>query len=246
MNRTFDLSNIDTIIKKSQSSPLFNVKQQNELFVIRYIKDVLNFENYEKLYLFRSVITDGKKILSVAPPKSENLNNFMNHCPFDECFLEEFIEGTMINCFYYNNEWVIATRSKIGAMCSFGHKKTFSEMFHEAMYTQNLHFSDLNSNYIYSFVLQYPDNQIVIDYKIPNIVLVEVMQAHNKSVTILNIHSKEFDMLRDKITFPKILENFNSWSHVQNEFTNPNLHYTIMGVVIKEKKTGKKEEKKEN
>ena len=49
--------------------------------------------------------------------------------------LEEFVEGTMINCFYHDNQWKIATRGNSGAKCSFyqDNNKTFCEMFYEAI-----------------------------------------------------------------------------------------------------------------
>ena len=59
----------------------------------------------------------------------------------------------MINCFYYKNEWLIATRSNIGANCKFQlqNEPTFREMFYDAMNQCKLDFSDLKTEYIHLY-----------------------------------------------------------------------------------------------
>ena len=129
------------------------------------------------MFKFRSVITDGQTVYSVAPTKSQNLNDFMNNNKFEDCLIEEFIEGTMINCFYHNGEWKLATRSKIHANCKFNQsdkQNIFRDVLREAMSLCNLHFNDLHKNYMYTFVLQHPENRIVVEFLKPNIALVEV------------------------------------------------------------------------
>ena len=113
-------------------------------------------------------------------------------------------------------------------------------MFYDAMKECKLNFSDLNNKYIYSFVLQHPDNRIVVEFLKPNIVLVEVYKSHGDLVEQLDIHSDEFEYLRDKITFPKILYQFTSWDNLYNSITKNDLHYTILGCMIKCKKTGER------
>ena len=156
--------------------------------------------------------------------------------------LKNFLEGTMINCFYHDNMWKLATRSRIHADCKFHQaaSKTFAEMFHDAMRICELKFTDLNKDYMYSFVLQHPENRIVIEFKKPNIALVEVKKCDGKDMTVFDIHSNEFDYLRDKVTFPKILHYYESWKNLIMSITQSNLHYTILGCIIKCKKTGKR------
>ncbi len=95
------------------------VKQQNNLFILKYNKYALNEENVNTLGLFRSVVTDGSSLLAFSPPKSISFDSFKDKFCKGECIAEEFIEGTMINCFYYKDKWMIATRWDIGAHSSF-------------------------------------------------------------------------------------------------------------------------------
>ena len=236
-----DLNKIVNSVEFSKSLHLKTNKQE-DLYVIRYNKDKLNYDNYEKLFKFRSVITDGQTVYSAAPTKSQNLNDFMNSYKFEDCVIEEFIEGTMINCFYHNGKWKLATRSKIHANCKFNQSasKTFSEMFHEAMSLCNLCFNDLHKNYMYTFVLQHPENRIVVEFLKPNIALVEVKEYEGSIMKIKDIHSHEFDYLRDIVMFPKILHYYNSWDNLLQAMTQPDLHYTTLGCMIKCKKTGKR------
>ena len=91
----------------------FKVKKSGELFLIKYIKSHINSENICSFGRFRSVITDGKNIISMAPQKSYKFEDFKLKNKKSDCIFQEFIEGTMINCFYYfrNLVFVVITRS---------------------------------------------------------------------------------------------------------------------------------------
>ncbi len=162
-----DYADITQLIKDPEYAKTKNLKvyEKNGLYLIKYIKKFITDENVNTLGLFRSVITDGNKLLSVAPPKSLSLNEFKKKYNYDECELQEYPEGTMINVFFntLNDEWEIATKSNIGAKCTFNTEKTFRTMFLEAMNNiVGFEFDNLNSSYSYSFVLQHPDNKIVV------------------------------------------------------------------------------------
>ena len=150
------------------------VKKQNELFVLKYNKYGLNEENINSLGLFRSIVTDGSSLLAFSPPKSINYESFKHANKKEDCIAEQFVEGTMINCFYYKNEWMIATRWDIGANSSFNRDLnfTFRDMFKDAMKMCNLTFDMLDKKYSYSFVLQHPKNRIVVPFTTPHLFLI--------------------------------------------------------------------------
>ena len=154
------------------------VKKVDDLYLIKYNKQFICPENVDTLGKFKSVITDGTTIYSIAPPKSKSYEQFICQNDINDCIIEEFVEGTMIN-YFYKDGWKIATRSCIGADCKFGGNKTFREMFFEAVKRQKLDLSILNTKYSYSFVLQHPENRIVIPYSTPNLVLVNVFENGN-------------------------------------------------------------------
>ena len=140
-------------------------------------------ENYDGMY--RSVIFKNKKAVCFSPPKSIPYAEFCEKNPMNTVTADEFIDGTMINVFYDadTDEWVIATRSIIGAKCTFYSQKTFHDMFHET----NIEYSKLNKTYCYSFVLQHPDNQIVTPVETPVLYLIAVY--HITDIGIVEVHS---------------------------------------------------------
>lgn len=118
------------------------VKQIGEKYLIKYDKSKLTNDNIDSLGLFRSVITDGKRIVSMSPVKSHNFQDMKPSTksnPLDTKIVwhEEYIEGTMINVFWDEilDDWEIATKSNIGGKYKyFKHAKhTFRYMYLDAM-----------------------------------------------------------------------------------------------------------------
>jgi len=135
--------------------------------------------------LYRSVIFKNNKPVCFSPPKSIPYTEFCEKNTISTVVADEFIDGTMINVFYdgETNEWVIATRSIIGAKCIFYSQKTFHEMFHETA----IDYNTLNKEYCYSFVLQHPENQIVTPIINPTLYLIAVYQITDIGIT--EVHS---------------------------------------------------------
>lgn len=88
---------------------------------------------------------------------------------------EEFVDGTMINMFHDGALWRLATRTQLDATGSFYGKTPFSELFWGVFNTSGLKPSDLTSGVTYSWVLQHPEERIVVapPYGIAKITLVE-------------------------------------------------------------------------
>lgn len=111
--------------------------------------------------------------------------------------ITEMIEGTMVNLFYDKRAgtWEIASKCAIGgnywyfrtAYENVGHDKpqlTFRDMFLDALQApRGIPLNDvpllneMPKNYIYSFVLQHPDNHIVLNIDRPNLYLVAAYQV---------------------------------------------------------------------
>lgn len=118
---------------------------------------------------YRSRIFKGKFILCSAPSKSIPFEQFRELYPFDTCVVEEFIEGVMINMFY-DDGWKIATRSNIGANCTFDSERTFASLFQDC----DVPYEEMNINCFYSFVLQHPEHTIVNPVTKPTLYCVSV------------------------------------------------------------------------
>jgi len=107
---------------------------------------------------FRSAIYYNNMLVCTSPSKSISYEQFKETHPMSECVVEEFVEGTMINTWYCEGKWHIATRSILGAECIFETDRTFASMFYECLNNSSI---DLNPKYCYSMVMQHPENQIV-------------------------------------------------------------------------------------
>ena len=189
----------------------------NEYTIIKYNKDKLKImENSNEPYFntlskFRSLIIRNNKLLVFSPEKSLNFEAFnKKYENIDECWIEDFIDGTMINVFFdtINNVWEIATRSTVGGNIVFFNDVknysffkcnnqlehynniTFRSMFFESCNANNFNLDSLNRNYSYSFVMQHPFNRIVTPIQTPVIYLVKVYEIDNTNFPIVNVKEK--------------------------------------------------------
>lgn len=144
-------------------------------------------KKYDSQYReFRSIILKGDKVVCMSPSKSICMDTFMQMFTIKECCMEEFVEGIMINVFY-DEEWRIATKSKIDALCTFDSSRTFAEMFEECKQEVGLTYDMLNTDYSYSFVIQHPDHRIVTKVEKPNLVCVAMFHLENKIELLSNV-----------------------------------------------------------
>ena len=229
-----DLSRLvlDDVYAKSKN---IMVKKQNELFVLKYNKYGLNAENVNTLGLFRSIITDGTSLLSFSPPKSINFEFFKGEFKKEDCIPEQFIEGTMVNCFHYKNEWMIATRWDIGAKSSFYQDLniTFRDMFIDAMNACRVTFAMFDKNYSYSFVLQHPKNRIVVPFTEPHLFLIAKYEMTKQWGAQEIVCTDSFP--ESKVSIPMRYENVDehSWGDLIDPYTSINTPYTVLGIMLK-------------
>lgn len=209
-------------------------------YIIKYDKNYLNSDNVTTLGLFRSVITDGKKVLSFAPPKSLELEEFQTQSDEENrCFLE-YCEGTMINMYFDTDigEWEIATRSNIGARCKFYHEssQTFRRMFLDAFSKYKLEFSDFDTKYCYSFVLQHPENRIVVPFLESKLILTNTYLCEGSAIT--EIICDDNKCLHRPPTL-NLSQELNDISQIVDRISSgKDLEYTLPGAVICDYKKG--------
>ena len=159
---------------------------------------------YRSVILSEGSDTDSEKLLCFTPPKGLTYDKFIESYGNTtvNTYINEIIEGTMLTLFYdeRTQEWDIASKSAIGGNYWFfrnqyeldNQKKekksqlTFREMFLQAMRSQAMRsqaFKDINDiafleylskEYCYNFVLQHPDNHIVLNIESPVLYLVSV------------------------------------------------------------------------
>jgi hypothetical protein len=242
-------------------------KEGAQYKIVKYAKDVLVDDLVGTYGLLRSVIVNSdNNVVSFAPPKSMSCEKFMMMYPHktSSIIAEDFIEGTMINVFY-DSVWRISTRSTVDANVAFYNSNnntvpvtnsvsssesknkeksmTFNEMFFEACSANNFNIMSLNPDFCYSFVLQHPNNRIVVPVKSPQLYLVEVYQIVNGESVSVNVHIHNVrshgQWSSTTVLFPERYE-FTTYNELIDKFASPNTPYHIMGIVIKNKDTNQR------
>ena len=220
------------------------VKPFDHLYILKYNKSKLTTENVRSLGLFRSIIADEfGNILSFSPPKSLDFDVFSQTNKYEECFIQHFPEGTMINVFFdkYIDDWQISTRSSIGAKCNFNMDSniTYRYMFLDAMNHIGLEFEDLNKDYCYSFVLQHPKNRIVVPISDPALILTNKYKISNNEIynknyfiTLPKFATLQMYNINDKKFKESVKYTGDNWRQLSEHFFSNNLPYQFQGVVI--------------
>jgi hypothetical protein len=237
------LGSINNIPNNYYTVTEYSTKSNQKYKIVRYNKDILAADLIPTYGVLRSVIINSdNRVVSFAPPKSIPADHFIKkyETKSDYIIAQEFVEGTMINVFY-DSYWKIATRNTVDADVSFYKKqdgKTFKTMFEEACKENNFNLETLNPQFCYSFVLQHPDNRIVVPFSKPQLYLVEAYEisGDQKSFVVIpqNISAVRTNgqWSQTTIRFPEVYE-FATYSELIEKFASANTPYNIMGIVIK-------------
>ena len=226
--------------------------------VIRYDKNFLSSHQFDSYGLIRSVVLNkDNNVIAFSPPKSIRAEDFIetysDSSNMENIVAEEFVEGTMINVFWDTNiglsgGWEISTRNTVGATSKFYkslYSKTFRTMFLEAAKANNFELDNLNPQYCYSFVLQHPENRIVVPFKTPKLYLIAIYQIDNSDKSDIRVHclniddAKQCDWYGATIQFPKRYT-FTKYAELIDQYASMNTSYDILGVVIRNTQTGQR------
>ena len=139
-------------------------------------------KKYDPLYRhLRSAIYKGDTLVCMSPGKSVPLDETIS---VTEYTVEDFVEGIMINAFY-DDGWRIATKSNIGANCTFDSTRTFAELFDDCKAEVGLCLESLNTEFSYSFVMQHPDHRIVSPVTKPTLTCVAKFKGEEEFLSDL-------------------------------------------------------------
>ena len=227
----------------------------NSLYsIVRYDKNFLSNDLISSYGLCRSVIINtNNRVVGFSPPKSMKSEDFIVKNNKD-VVAEEFVEGTMINVFWdsligIHGGWEISTRNTVGATSTFykgKNSKTFRDMFLEAAKVCNLEINALDPKYCYSFVLQHPENRIVVPFKKPDLYLVGMYYIESVGDE-WNVHAANSQMFKDyfsdclksSVKFPETYK-FDSYSELIEKYGSMNTDYSIVGVMLHNKANGER------
>ena len=235
-------------------SKTYKTSEGTDYSILNYDKDILCNDDVINGH-YRSVVLDPdtNNILSFAPPKSIPIDSFKERFPKvdqDNIYVNEIIEGTMINLFWDTrlDRWELATKSAVGGNYWFFRTQydvsdmqqeqlTFRKMFIEACGEDSsiclndvVLLQSLPKNYSYSFVMQHPKNHIVLKITRPTLYLVAVYDCSSAltSHTVYSFPVSEFmewpeiKAFNGLIRFPRVLKtNENdTYESLENKYCN--------------------------
>ncbi len=149
------------------------------LAMIRYVKGQSDMKK-SHVGAFRSVVWDmeANRPVSVTAFKSEAGEGFPAMSGPSSLVMEEFVDGVMIGQFWdaRSESWRIHTRSTLDAKCRYFSKRSFADLFAEAVaatYGTAAPLTDrLAKGVSYTWILQHPENRVVCPVQKPRLVLV--------------------------------------------------------------------------
>ena len=250
-----------TLLNKHGLNKHSSLDEERKYNILKYNKSKLNKEYPFPDGFIRSVIFKDENMVCFSPPKSVSFNIAKTLPDFslnnNNVVTEEFVEGTMINMFYDDGKWCIATKSSVGGKVGFfttgttrkvRDENTFRSMFFDAVASLEAttmedkglfeKLDDIPKNVCLSFVLQHPKNRIVVPFLKPSLFLVAAYSLNDYTVTPINIRDNSFrSKLPSWVSYPEVY-NITNYEELNNKISSISTDYKKVGVIIYSETTG--------
>jgi len=211
------ISNIEDLKKTFENEP-YNLKIKEDVnidnLVIICNTDKSDF-NLKIVNECNGLILDKNtlKIVCYTFDKCSNSLEIPNIFDFNNLYIENSIEGTLVRLYYFNNNWALSTKKCIDASkASWISNKSFYELFNECINTESnkINQENLNKNYCYSFIIVHPENSIVINYKNRYPELYHISTRNMETLEEIDVDigiKKNYKMIVERHETEKIIEN---------------------------------------
>lgn len=231
-----------------------------------YDKDTMCFDEPFITRQYRSVIFSHpeNRLLSFSPPRCLSMETFCEEYRSvdQDIQINELIEGNLVHMFYDDRKssWEIATKHAAGGNYRLIHKigkekskckKTVRNMFLEAlgfpkntMFDEIPGFDSLDKEYSYCFVLQHPENNIILSNATPSLYLVSVYNILGEEKVAKIVPQCEYESWKcfqdiPKILFPRLYY-FLNYADCFDSINTARADYSIMGYNITNLRTGER------
>ena len=232
--------------------------------IINYDKLAMCFDESLAIRQYRSVVYSypENQLLSFSPPRATPIETFCeNYKLLDQDIqINEFIEGIMIHMFYDHrtSSWEIATKNAVGGNYHLIHKNEMKEKQKSKDVVRNMFleslglkkggkmpaFESLHKDCNYCFVLQHPDNPIIMSCSKPNLYLVSVYDVICEDRFAKLVPQYEYEGWKcfqdiPKIRFPKTYQ-FSNYAECTDSIAPTRVNYSVMGYNLTNIKTGER------
>lgn len=222
----YSLSNLSSMLPKIKYK-IYTTKKESrsaDYAVVNYEKEYISIDEPMETRQYRSVILSHpeEELLSFSPPRSISKSQFHTAYPditSDKLQITEIIEGTLIHLFYDKRiqSWEIATRGAVGGQYHFFDKNTKDKRKTTTVYDMvldalrlsrssslNDYLDGMPKSYSYSFVLQHPENHIILPIRRPCLYLVGVYDIMPVSMCLVSIPQFIYERFLCFIDIPTI------------------------------------------
>lgn len=210
----------------------------------------LKIKNKDDLYKFDYTISSKDNIITrearglildinnlVIAKSFTRFYNYEEHVDdnFDwsNIIISEKIDGSMIQLYYYNDEWHWATHSSFDASeAILNDKWNFQDLINRT--NKNLDYEKLNKNYCYTFELVSPENQVVVYYDKPKLYGIYIYDLKDNKELSYEDEKIEFSRIGFEMPFSMKLTNEN-YKHIREKFVDNHNTKEFEGVVLRDK-----------
>tara|TARA_B100001094_G_C18090759_1_gene750286 strand:- start:187 stop:1317 length:1131 start_codon:yes stop_codon:yes gene_type:complete len=206
-----------------------NAKIHDTNIIVKYPKNKKYSED-DYILKSRGIIIDftNKAIINRSLDGCLSLNSFLKKIPdWDSIVIEECLDGTLINMYYYDNKWIISTKYCIDASESkFKSDTNFKDLF---LNSSSINYDLLDKSYTYSFLLQHTETR--------NVSLINRNKLYHIESTN-NVTGEKVQIKLDGIESPKIIKyknvinklNIHNISDLQDKLVS--LHWSNPGYIL--------------
>jgi hypothetical protein len=191
---------------------------ESPLAMIYYDRKTSDMAN-PRTTAFRTVVwnMNTNKPVCVGPRRGADFADTVDMNAVDR--VEDFVDGVMINMFHDGSAWRLASRTQLDAPGHFYGNRSFSELFWETFRNKGLDVTTLDPSVTYSWVLQHPEERVVVNpsYGIAGLWLVEVgaidMDGTFMSLPIPGPLQGYAPVRHDVSTVTEIRDRVTAWGH---------------------------------
>lgn len=173
---------IDTLRQYEEDG---KISSQKHPFLPLIIWNYTKHTTYNSLWdeitiLCRSLVTDLEgNIVARSFPKFWNLDE-NKHTPSDNYNIYQKYDGSLGLLFYYNAEWILASRGSFSSEQAIKGKEILDKNYSKYL-------DSLDKSYAYSFEIIYPENQVVLSYNFEDLILLAAINPEGKELDIRSI-----------------------------------------------------------
>ena len=229
-NKFLTFSSLEDIQKFCKENSL-KLNYNNDLYLIRYNRynEKCNLDNSLNK-LLRGTVFDRKtnKCVCYTFNMGVDYELFKKNNNIKDIRVEESIDGTMINVYFYKDKWYFSTKGMLDSnRCYWNSRKSFYQLFDDCTgnKTDKL-LESLNKKYCYSFIITHPENRIVTRYETCGLYLCRVRDMSSETYKIVN---EEINCKDVEILYPKTIE-FKSYEELEK--TVETLYYEKEGFML--------------